>query len=143
VLLLIDYFAGRKMDKKAIFDKIPFFALALFIGIITMTAQESAAFKPEYHTLFERFLIANYGLMMYLYKLFVPLNLTCFYRYPEKIKGIYYVAPFIILGLILALVLLVIWLKRREAGAVNFSISRSIVFGCLFFLITITPVLQF
>ncbi len=132
VLLLIDYYMQQKMDKKLILEKIPFFVIALISGLITMSAQGAslAGYTGVKLTILDRFLVANYGLMMYLYKLIIPLNLNCFNSYPAHIDGIFYIAPIVVLALF---IVLYVFGKR----------SKEIVFGAAFFIVTISIVLQF
>ena len=41
VLLLMDYVCGKKLDTKAMLDKIPFFAIAAVFAVITLLTQKS------------------------------------------------------------------------------------------------------
>jgi len=146
VLLLIDYFFKRKFDQKVILEKIPFFILALIFGIIAMKAQNTSltADRLASHTFLERMLIASYGLVMYIYKFLLPIKLACFYPYPDKIDGFFFIAPLIIAGLGLGVWRLVISLKNTEqTTGSKLQTSSSLVFGSLFFLITVSIVLQF
>src|SRR5205823_708637 len=36
MLLLLDYYLSRKFDKKVFLEKIPFFTIALFFGVLTL-----------------------------------------------------------------------------------------------------------
>jgi len=86
-LLAIDWMKGRSFrDTKVILEKIPYFVLSIFFGIIAISAQRLG---PEtegipHFNLFERILFASYGFCQYLYKLILPINLSAFYPYPEK-----------------------------------------------------------
>lgn len=134
VLLLIDYYKGRKFDKYSILEKVPFFALSLLFGVLASQIQSGAIAKFEIFTWLQRLAFASYGMINYIYKLFVPTNLSCFYPYPNLINNhlptIFYIAPIIVLVLFLL---------------VFFSIKKTkiLAFGFLFFCITIALVLQF
>jgi len=39
VMLLVDYLRGRKLDKQSILEKIPFFALSIAFGVLTLVSQ--------------------------------------------------------------------------------------------------------
>ncbi|MCX6269426.1 MAG: tetratricopeptide repeat protein [Bacteroidetes bacterium] len=135
VLLLIDYFMVRKPGAKMFLEKIPFFALSLVFGIIAIKAQDADgsinSFNiPVVNSLF----YAQYSVFVYLFKLFLPINLTCLYEYPVTEDGgvpfYIYLSPIVII--VLLFILLKTWKKQP-----------SIFFGLLFFLVVIFPVLQF
>jgi len=134
VFLLIDYYKGRKFDKYVVLEKLPFFALSLVFGILASHIQSGAIAKFETFTWLQRFAFASYGMINYIYNLFIPVNLSCFYPYPNLIEGhlpiLFYIAPFVVL----ALFLLVILSTKK---------NKIIAFGFLFFCITIALVLQF
>lgn len=134
LLLLIDYYTGRKFNKYTILEKLPFFALSLLFGILASHIQSGAIAKFETFTWLQRIGFASYGMINYIYNLFIPLNLSCFYPYPNLIEGrlpmIFYIAPFIVLGLFI-----VVFLSIKK--------NKILAFGFLFFCITIALVLQF
>ncbi|PCH99327.1 MAG: hypothetical protein COB85_00040 [Bacteroidetes bacterium] len=149
MLLLIDYLQFRLLgnggeegkgliprllkDKSIFMEKLPFFGLSMIWGYITINTTRSIAGGDTFSFL-ERTLFAFYGLTNYLYKLIVPLDLSCFYPYPRLIDGhlpiIYYVAPVIIIA--------ISFLIYRSV-----KFTRDIVFGSLFFFFGIALVLQF
>jgi len=135
VLLLLDYYSGRKIDRKALLEKLPFFLLSIVFGVVAIYAQAStdALTVKTGFTFFERILFSSYGILAYLSKLLLPFNLACFYDYPVKINGSYpflfYISPVIVLGI----AYMVYKLFRR---------NKDIVFASLFFISTIFLVLQ-
>ena len=137
ILLLIDYLKEKKLSFKILYDKIPFFIISLIFGIISIKIQKESgavgfATNPVY-TLSDRFFFANYSLFLYIYKMFLPFHLSGLYPYPVKSGAPfplpYFISPFINA----AFFFLIIYSIKR---------SKNIVFGCLFFLISIFPVLQ-
>src|ERR1019366_3997331 len=136
ILLLIDFYEGRKLDKYSIFEKVPFFIFALFFGVIAsrIQSQGAAIANLDTFTWLQRFEFASYGMVNYIYNLFVPINLSCFYPYPDPknnyLSFIFYISPFIVLGLSA----FVLWSIRK---------NKILVFGFLFFCVTIALVLQF
>jgi protein O-mannosyl-transferase len=86
-LIAIDWLKGRNFrDTKVILEKIPYFILSVFFGIIAISAQKlgpEAEGIPQFN-FFERLLFASYGFCQYLNKLIVPIKLSAFYPYPEK-----------------------------------------------------------
>ncbi len=134
VLILIDYFLGRKFNTKIVLEKIPFFAIALLFGFIAAhTASTTGQVSLHVFNLFERILFANLNLLSYVAKLLVPFQLSSFYPYPHRVDGhlpyYCYIAPFIVIGL---LILIIRSVKK----------TRVILFGAGFFVACIFLVLQ-
>lgn len=107
-LLVIDVFVYKiKFGKKLIFNKIPFFLLSLLFGVITLLNKDTASnisLGSMNYSFVDYIFLLNYELMWYFLKIFWPVNLSPIYIYPPKVEGllpiIYYISPFIILGLI-------------------------------------------
>ncbi len=134
-IILIDFYTKRKFDKWVVIEKIPFLLLSLGLGILTIKAQQGTAIaKFEVFTIFQRFMFASYSMLNYIYKLFLPINLSALYPYPHligtRLPYQFYAMPVIAL-LILGLVF---W---------SYKYTRIIAFGFLFFLANIVLVLQF
>ncbi len=136
-IVLLDFFYNRRLfDKKVILEKIPFFASSLVFGVIAVIAQKSSPAVNVYNlSLFDSLLIGNYGLLLYIIKAFVPFQLSGFHPYPfthddKSLSWLMYGAPIMIIGLLV--------LVYRK-----FKTDKAILWGALFFLLTIFPVLQF
>jgi len=134
VLILTDYFKGRKINLKTLSEKIPFFLLAIAFGIVAVIAQKSSGAADVIDFSFpQRILFACYGFISYLFKLIFPLNLSAYYPYPinsgENIPVQYY----IYLILFLALIVSVYYSLR---------FTKKIFFGTGFFALTVFLVLQ-
>jgi len=134
VLLLIDYYLNRKFSFKILLEKLPFFVLSITFGIIAIYAQQTNARAMVHNDTFINSLFyASYGLLSYVFKLFFPFNLSCIYNYPLKENGIlpfqFYIAPFLVIGLL-------VWAYFKWRN------NKNIVFGTLFFLLNIAPLLQ-
>ncbi|MGP8214094.1 MAG: tetratricopeptide repeat protein [Bacteroidia bacterium] len=135
VLLLLDYYKGRKPDSKAIFEKIPFIALSFIFGIIAVYAQQTAnalEVKTGF-SYFDRILFAGYGITAYLWKFLFPFHLSCFYDYPVKTNGYF---PFIFYLSPLLVMVLAFFVYK------SFRNNKDVVFAFLFFIFTIILVLQ-
>jgi len=140
VVVLMDYYLKRKFDLKTIFEKVPYFLLALAFGIITIWSQKSfgaLSALSDFHyvfSLFDRIFLVSYAVMFYLVKTVAPFYLCAIYYYPQKsgdmLPMLYYLAP---LGLAL-IAFMIFWFKK---------IRKELIFGLAFFLITIALVLQF
>jgi protein O-mannosyl-transferase len=140
LIVLIDYYQKRKFNSKVVLEKIPFFLLALLFGIISLMSQKSAGamgsinnLHPDY-SFIDRILMFCYSIMFYIGKAILPLNLSAIHYYPDKSSGalpiLYYLAP---IGIALIIFLIAKLNKFR----------KDLVFGFLFYLITIFLVLQF
>ncbi len=137
VLVLFDLYLGRKLDRRAWLEKVPFFILAVAFGALTLVTQDPGTTVQEIagrYGFFQRFLFPFYALAFYLVKLFAPFGLSAYHYYPETIDGRlpweYYAAPLLALTVVLA----VVWARGR--------LRRELVFGALFFLVTISVTLQ-
>jgi protein O-mannosyl-transferase len=136
ILLLIDYLRGEKRERRLLIEKIPFFILSIVFGIIAFKVQQSAQVYVDIKTftIFQRLMFACYGAIMYIVKLFAPYKLSAFYPYPDvsnSIPLIFYFSPFILLGILSALVY---FFRKKE---------KEIVFGLLFYFVSVVLVLQF
>jgi tetratricopeptide (TPR) repeat protein len=148
VMVLLDFWKRRPVfELKTLVEKAPFFAVALLFGLIAMNVQAGGDFhgaftRVDKHlkgladsmslTPLQRLTLPSYGHLMYVWKFFVPMNLSGFYPYPspsETVRPLFLLAPFFLLGT----VALVIWDIRR---------TRLFTFGIGWYLVTIAPVLQ-
>ena len=134
ILFCIDIFRKRKLTMKLIAEKIPFFILALIMGLITFLAQkEKGAIDTYTFSIGTRILMGFYGIMMYFIKMIIPINLSPFYPYApinEPLPTEYYLSPLFFIAL--GIVCFYSWKKNRVA-----------VFGILFFIINLLLVVQF
>ncbi|CAN2045242.1 protein O-mannosyl-transferase [Candidatus Magnetomoraceae bacterium gMMP-13] len=87
---------------------------------------------------FDRILMANYSLLFYIVKLFLPVNLSALHYYPKKTDGFlpieYYIAPFIII--------LLVFLIFKGMKYSDQKLRKNIIFGLLLFLIPISITLH-
>jgi len=133
-LLAIDLYRRRPLRLATFVEKIPFFAVSLACGLLTLKAQVSAeAIDDRFHP-FERVLIASKGTLLYVEKLFAPVHLSALYPYPAaggKGLGTDYTVAFALVAVLLPAI---VFLARR---------NRPVLFGIAFFFINIVLVLQF
>jgi len=137
VLLCIDYLRCKKIDKKSILNKAPFFAAAAALAVLALVTQKiseaAPGFVPLSLSVLQRICIPFYGLAFYVVKSIVPVHLCAHYPFPASSGGalnmLLFVAPFPVIGAAVA-----VYCFRVR--------SRTLVFGALFFLITALPVLQ-
>jgi protein O-mannosyl-transferase len=136
LLLLTDYFKGRKINIKIILEKVPFFVLALFFGIVALLAQKSAgAVQDAVISLPQGIVFASYGFITYLLKLVIPFQLSAFYPYPALVRG-----SIVIPGQYYVYLLLILILTSYIIYSLRFS--KKIFFGFGFFAVTVFLVLQ-
>jgi protein O-mannosyl-transferase len=130
ILFLWDYFDGRQWDKKLLIEKIPFFVIALFFGILTLTTRldRVGVAQAAQYNLFDRVFIFFYTLADYCVRLLLPLKLSMSYAYPVKngpwLPIQFYLAPFILA--------LIVW------GLYKLKVSRKVlIVGLAFFVLNI------
>lgn len=136
VMLLCDYFLGRKIEMKAIGEKSWFFALSLIFAVVTVIGHYEPGVKGRAFTysLYENIMTPFQHVVFYLIKVVWPSKLSCVYPAVDKISYLPHVlvmlSPLIVLCL-------------AAAVALSARHSKTVVFGSLFFIIVISPVLQF
>lgn len=135
VFLLMDFFVGRKFDKKVILEKVPFFVVGVAFGVVALIAQQAAKAIHGFtaYSLFEKCIFACYGFITYLVKLVVPTKFSAFYPFPEKVNGVLPASLWLYPIFVVVL-----------AGVVLYSLkyTRKVFFGAAFFAITVFLVLQ-
>lgn len=137
LIFSIDYFKGRSFgDKKVWLEKIPFLAVAILFGIITLKASSSSGESQSTvlsYSLASRLLISNFSVFAYIGKMLVPMQLSAFVTYPlpNEINAAYYIS---LAGLPVLLYTLYSALKKN---------NKILVFGIVFFLVNIgLPILS-
>ena len=148
VMMLLDAWKRRPVfEAKSLIEKVPFFAVALLFGLIAMNVQAGGDFHGAFTRVdkglkgladtmsvspLQRLTLPAYGYFMYVWKLFVPVDLCGFYPYPSPSEAggiVFLLSPLFLLGT----VALAIWDFRR---------TRLLTFGIGWYLVTIAPVLQ-
>jgi len=136
LLIAIDIYKGRKINIESLLEKVPFFLLSLFFGILALLSQQALesinALSLQYNFV-DRIFLFTYTIAFYIIKLIAPFSLSAMHYLPDTSGGAlpwqYYASsPFLLLITFLAI-------KR------NFF-RKEIVFGLFFFLITISVTLQ-
>lgn len=135
-LLAIDYYFKRPLKINLIVEKIPMFLISLtfgLIGVFILGSKGSLNATTHDFTIFDKLLFAPHGLLMYVYKVFVPFPLSTYYPYPDKVNGLlpmaYYISPFILGAMIWG-----IWKSTQY--------TRVVAFGTFFFFVNIVFLLQ-
>ena len=135
VLLLLDWYFGRKLTVKVFTEKIPFFFVSIIFGITAIYASDefgSLGVTAADFSFFDRLFMVGYALLFYPFKLLFPVQLSAIHYNPVKVDGwmpiAYYIAPIVLA--------ILIWLVYR------FRHKKEIIFGTLFYLINIILVSQ-
>ena len=134
ILLLFDYLSGRRFDRKALLEKVPFFAVSGLFVVMNLYIFYSAGaiISTKVFSHYDNVLIACRSLVFYLIKVLLPINLSAFYPYPTEISIF---QPDFFLSLVVLIILVaLVWYSRKY--------TRKIIFGSLFFLLTILPVIK-
>lgn len=139
VLMLIDYLQDKKISFKPMLNKIPFFAISMFFGLLAIHVQKiqgASTFIDGVNGIYsfsDKIFIASYSLFFYIYKMFLPIGLAVIHPYPDKITGslpmIYYVSLFVNL-----VVIILVFISYKK--------TKKVIFGYLFFFANIFQVLQ-
>ena len=110
VLILADLRNHRRIDRRMILDKIPFFFLSIVFGIIAMFGKEGNA-----TLLVEKILIGSKAAIFYLTKVFLPYGFSVLYPYTKPIA---FSSPDLAISFVILLVLVIVsialWKRTRE-----------------------------
>jgi Tfp pilus assembly protein PilF len=107
VLLILDWYPlGRirslKSSAVVFLEKLPFIAASLFIAITSIVAQQSigAMALMSVKPLPTRILVACKAVVLYLWKMVVPLHLIPYYPYPQDVSllSVEYALPVLLIG---------------------------------------------
>ena len=133
ILLLLDYLLNTKLNKKFFFEKIPFILISVAFIILTYFLHKNGSLQMivENKSLLHRIVFASYDIFWYIFKFFIPNNLSAYYPYPDEkaMPLIYWLSPFILL-----FVLIIFYIYFRK--------EKPIIFGLLFYFISIALMLQ-
>ena len=126
VLLLIDWRNGRKINKEALIEKVPYFLLSAVFIVIALNGKQSVLADSP---LILSILMAFKSSAFYLQKFVLPTDLSVLYPYTEPIT---FASPdfFVPLLIIFGIALIAIASLKR---------TREISFGLLVALITLAP----
>lgn len=100
-LLALDYYFKRPLSLKLIYEKIPFFALSLAVGlfgIYTLAEADTLDDSVTTFSIIDRLFIGAYSYCVYLIKLIVPYELSPLYPYPKTLDWKFYAAMIPALG---------------------------------------------
>jgi tetratricopeptide (TPR) repeat protein len=137
ILVLTDYYLIKKLTLKNNLDKIPFFALSVVFGIVSLISQRIIGSDWDYvvgYTLTDRLFIGAYAFIFYLVKSIFPFTLSAIHPMPLKPEGLLPV-PFYISGLVFVLLLWMLFRVLQSKADEN--LREDTIYGALFFFFTI------
>ncbi|MDA9312439.1 tetratricopeptide repeat protein [Vicingaceae bacterium] len=136
ILFAYDYYLSNKFEIKLLLQKIPFLVISILFGVVTILGRETAGHLSDLTETFnalDRALLVSHSFLFYPIKFLFPYHLSAFYPYPELSNGalplLYYLSPVLIVGLLVA--------------TIRFRKKKLLIFGSVWFVITIALVLQF
>jgi hypothetical protein len=131
ILLILRWQRGLTITRRDIVNVMPFFALALAIGVFTLVVERSSPNPATYLSLAQRLLVAGRALWFYPAELVWPANLAFSYpRWSVDVQSLAqwsWVAAAVAAGA-------GVWRARHRLG-------RPFVGGLMFYVITISPVI--
>lgn len=138
VIMILDWYplgmiTSFRSLRRSFREKLPFIALSLIVTIATLFAQQTAAMLPALKDVpaASRVLVAFWALIMYLWKMLVPLELIPLYPYPKSVafwSGEYLLPVLLVAGV--------------TAACVAAARRRKIFLSCwAYYVITLLPVL--
>jgi protein O-mannosyl-transferase len=126
VLVMIDMLDRRSLTRRTILEKLPFFLIGTFFGVIAIFGKAKILVAS---TMLQKVLMACKATIFYLTTFFVPANLSVMYPYTGVIR---LSSPdFFVPVLLTIAVLLAAWFFRRR--------NKLVTFGILFFVLTLMP----
>ena len=131
VLLLLDFWPLRRLNKRAIIEKLPFLAIGVAFSAITVISQARTA-SVEYPGEFSPGripLILCHNIIFYLYKIVWPAHLSSHYPFPQPLD---LSAPMVLAGVIGTCVLI-------PGLLISVRWTRALLTGWLIFFVAIFP----
>ena len=123
-MLLMDYWKnGRfKQEARNWIDKLPFFVVAIGMGILAIVVQQQAGAvsKLEVLTWYNRITVGFYGLAMYPIKLLFPFHLSNVYPYPRLTSSGLFPFSYYLIALAGAAFLILIYIQWRRKKMLMF-----------------------
>jgi tetratricopeptide (TPR) repeat protein len=134
ILLLADWFKGRKFSLKILWEKLPFLPISAWFGVLAYRASQSMdVVNTSQHSALMNVLNGCYSYLWYLGKAIVPSNLCAIHPYEYGAST----APPFWFYLFPAAILLIF-----AAAFINARKDKNFLFGLLFYSITVSIMLK-
>jgi protein O-mannosyl-transferase len=136
VMVIADWYTGRKITSRSIMEKIPFLLLSILFGVLAILSQHAGGAINNYASAYSfvtKFFIFTSALCFYCIKLVLPAGLSILHYSPyilgNTLRWYYYLSlPFL---------LLLTWLVVRRS-----PLRKEMIFGVCFFIAAISVMLQ-
>jgi len=140
VIILIDYYYGRKFTPKVIFIIVLFFSLSFLRGMVHFVSDVTISGNDiitQTFPFYDRIFMGSYAFIFYVTSIFYFFNLCVLHPYPVKSGGLLPVEYYIDFVLALIFIFFIIWIFIK-----NIKHKKELIFGIFFFLINIALVLH-
>ncbi len=134
LLLLMDFWPLRRLNKKAILEKIPLFVIGGIAAVITYISQSrsAAVILPSDYGAWRIPLTLCHNIVFYLYKIVWPVNLSSNYAFPEPMV---LSEPMVAVGIVGTCILIPLFV-------LSLRWTRGLLTGWLFFFVAMLPTMQ-
>jgi tetratricopeptide (TPR) repeat protein len=128
ILLVVDFYFRRKINRQLWLEKIPYFVLAIAFGMITLRLRNDSGIIHTVagFTIIDRAFLFTYSIDFFLMKFALPFKLSLLGTYPFKINGflpfIYYFSPLILAATVFSMLKF-----SRDKRSVLFALSIVVI----------------
>jgi len=128
LLLLLDFWPLKRLNRHVVFEKLPFFAIGFTSAIITYLSQSGTASVglPGERGVTPILLIICHNIFFYPFKILWPINVFSYYAYPSPFSPANPLLLAAVIGSLLILLALIIslrWTRAPLAGSLIFFIA--------------------
>ncbi|MGZ4038529.1 MAG: tetratricopeptide repeat protein, partial [Bacteroidia bacterium] len=128
-LICLDLIRERRITKQTLLEKIPFFAVALFMGIVTIYTQQQGKYINPNHAfgIHQKIGYAGFALLSYISKFLFPVGQSVIYPYPTNTTSAILLGYFLLVILGFAFYMLFRKKKTVLAGTLLFALSNLVL----------------
>jgi len=137
IMIVMDVYTGRKINAKALLEKLPFLLVSVFFVVIGLLSQSTGGALGQLSTapygIINRIFLFTSVFAFYIVKLIAPFGLSAMHYYPDMHNGalpwLYYTSlPFLVF---------IVWFVARRS-----LLRKEMIFGISFFVATISVMPQ-
>ena len=134
LLILLDFWPLRRLSKRAVIEKIPFFVVFVFAAAVTFISQRrlSPVGLASDFSLIRTGLVLGHNIVFYAVKTVWPIHLSSYYPFPEPFTISHWPVLAGLLGTCVLIMLLFLSLYK----------TRALLTSWLFFFVAILPTMQ-
>jgi len=136
LMLIIDSWPLRRWKRQLILEKVPFLIIGGICVLVIVVSRghnvEHPLTIPDRHYFMQVPLLICHNIIFYIHKIVLPINLTPYYPFPEKIE---LSNPMMLAGVVGTCIL---------SAFLIFSLrwTRAVLMGAMFFIVAILPTMQ-